>query len=34
MAQDPPLWLKDGDEISVTIERIGTLTNRVCGAAS
>lgn len=31
MAQDPPLWLKDGDEVSVTIEGIGTLTNRVCG---
>ena len=30
MAQDPPLWLKDGDEVSVTIEGIGTLTNRVC----
>lgn len=31
MAQDPPLWLKDGDEVSITIEGIGTLTNRVCG---
>lgn len=31
MAQDPPLWLKDGDEVGVTIEGIGTLTNRVCG---
>lgn len=31
MAQNPPLWLKDGDEVSVTIEKIGTLTNRVCG---
>src|ERR1700682_118582 len=31
MAQDPPLWLKDGDEVSVSIEGIGTLTNRVCG---
>lgn len=31
MAQDPPLWLKDGDEVSVTIEGIGTLTNRVLG---
>ena len=30
MAQNPPLWLKDGDEVSVTIEKIGTLTNRVC----
>jgi 2-keto-4-pentenoate hydratase/2-oxohepta-3-ene-1,7-dioic acid hydratase in catechol pathway len=34
MAQDPPLWLKDGDEVSVTIQGIGTLTNRVCGAPS
>lgn len=31
MAQDPPLWLKDGDEVSVTIEGIGTLMNQVCG---
>lgn len=31
MAQNPPLWLNDGDEVSVTIEKIGTLTNRVCG---
>jgi len=29
MAQKPPLWLKPGDEVSVTIEKIGTLTNRV-----
>lgn len=34
MAQDPPFWLKDGDEVSVTIEGIGTLTNRVCGLGS
>jgi len=34
MAQVPPLWIKDGDEVSITIEGIGTLTNRVCGAAS
>lgn len=33
MAQNPPLWLKDGDEVSVTIEKIGTLTNRVCSTA-
>jgi len=33
MAQDPPLWLKDGDEVSITIEGIGTLTNRVCRAS-
>jgi len=32
MAESPPLWLKDGDEVSVTIDKIGTLTNRVCGA--
>ena len=29
MAQNPPQWLKDGDEVSVTIEKIGTLTNIV-----
>jgi 2-keto-4-pentenoate hydratase/2-oxohepta-3-ene-1,7-dioic acid hydratase in catechol pathway len=29
MAQNPPLWLKHGDEVSVTIEKIGTLTNTV-----
>ncbi len=29
MAQNPPLWLKDGDEVSVTIEKIGTLTSTV-----
>jgi 2-keto-4-pentenoate hydratase/2-oxohepta-3-ene-1,7-dioic acid hydratase in catechol pathway len=29
MAQKPPLWLKPGDQVSVTIERIGTLTNPV-----
>jgi 2-keto-4-pentenoate hydratase/2-oxohepta-3-ene-1,7-dioic acid hydratase in catechol pathway len=29
MAQNPPLWLKDGDEVSVTIEKIGTLTSSV-----
>ena len=33
MAQNPPLWLKEGDEVSVTIEKIGTLTNRVSAAA-
>jgi 2-keto-4-pentenoate hydratase/2-oxohepta-3-ene-1,7-dioic acid hydratase in catechol pathway len=32
MAQNPPLWLKDGDEVSVMIEKIGILTNRVCRA--
>ncbi len=29
MAQKPPLWLKDGDVVSITIEKIGTLTNTV-----
>jgi 2-keto-4-pentenoate hydratase/2-oxohepta-3-ene-1,7-dioic acid hydratase in catechol pathway len=29
MARNPPLWLKDGDEVSITIEKIGTLTNPV-----
>ena len=34
MAQDPPFWLKDGDEVSVTIQGIGTLTNRVRGVGN
>jgi 2-keto-4-pentenoate hydratase/2-oxohepta-3-ene-1,7-dioic acid hydratase in catechol pathway len=29
MAQKPPRWLRDGDEISIVIEKIGTLTNPV-----
>jgi 2-keto-4-pentenoate hydratase/2-oxohepta-3-ene-1,7-dioic acid hydratase in catechol pathway len=29
LGQKPPVWLKDGDEVSITIEKIGTLTNRV-----
>lgn len=29
MAQDPPRWLRSGDEVSVIIEGIGTLTNSV-----
>ena len=29
MARDPQLWLKDGDEVSVEIEGLGTLTNPV-----
>ncbi len=32
MAQNPPLWLKDGDEVSIIIEKIGTLTNTVRGS--
>jgi len=29
MARKPPVWLKEGDEVSVVIEKIGTLTNPV-----
>jgi len=29
MGQKPPRWLVDGDEVSIVIEGIGTLTNRV-----
>src|SRR6202047_869312 len=29
MAQNPPLWLKDGDQVSIPIDKIGTLTNTV-----
>jgi 2-keto-4-pentenoate hydratase/2-oxohepta-3-ene-1,7-dioic acid hydratase in catechol pathway len=29
MARTPPVWLKDGDTVSVEIESIGTLTNPV-----
>jgi 2-keto-4-pentenoate hydratase/2-oxohepta-3-ene-1,7-dioic acid hydratase in catechol pathway len=31
MGRKPQLWLKDGDEVSIVIEKIGTLTNRVTG---
>jgi 2-keto-4-pentenoate hydratase/2-oxohepta-3-ene-1,7-dioic acid hydratase in catechol pathway len=31
MGRKPQLWLKDGDEVSIVIEKIGTLTNRVAG---
>lgn len=31
MGRKPQLWLKDGDEVSVTIETIGTIGNRVSG---
>ena len=31
MARTPPLWLKDGDEVSIVIDGIGTLTNKVVG---
>lgn len=29
MARKPPVWLKEGDEVSIVIEMIGTLTNVV-----
>ena len=29
MAQNPPVYLKDGDSITVIIEKIGALTNPV-----
>ena len=29
MVQEPPLWLREGDEVSVVIEGIGTLSNPV-----
>lgn len=29
MAAKPPLWLKEGDSVSIEIEKIGTLTNPV-----
>ncbi|MGF1678740.1 MAG: fumarylacetoacetate hydrolase family protein [Candidatus Methylacidiphilales bacterium] len=29
MSRQPPVWLQDGDTLSVTIEGIGTLTHRV-----
>jgi 2-keto-4-pentenoate hydratase/2-oxohepta-3-ene-1,7-dioic acid hydratase in catechol pathway len=31
-ARKPPVWLKDGDSVSVSVEGIGTLTNPVKGA--
>ncbi|EMF46731.1 Fumarylacetoacetate hydrolase family protein [Planococcus halocryophilus Or1] len=30
MGRNPKVWLKDGDNISIKIEKIGTLTNSVC----
>jgi 2-keto-4-pentenoate hydratase/2-oxohepta-3-ene-1,7-dioic acid hydratase in catechol pathway len=29
MARDPQLWMKPGDEVSIEIEGLGTLTNPV-----
>jgi 2-keto-4-pentenoate hydratase/2-oxohepta-3-ene-1,7-dioic acid hydratase in catechol pathway len=34
MGSDPPRWLQPGDEVSVTIEAIGTLTNPVKAEAA
>lgn len=34
MAQDPPRWLKPGDEVTVEIEGIGALTNSVRAESS
>lgn len=34
MAQKPPRWLAEGDEISISIDKIGMLSNRVCGELS
>ena len=31
-ARTPPVWLRDGDEVSVEVERVGTLTNPVRAA--
>ena len=31
--RDPPVFLKDGDEVEIEIERIGTIKNRVKTAA-
>jgi 2-keto-4-pentenoate hydratase/2-oxohepta-3-ene-1,7-dioic acid hydratase in catechol pathway len=28
-ARTPPVWLRDGDEVTIEIERIGRLTNPV-----
>lgn len=28
----PPIWLHPGDEVEITVERVGTLRNRVSGA--
>jgi 2-keto-4-pentenoate hydratase/2-oxohepta-3-ene-1,7-dioic acid hydratase in catechol pathway len=34
MARDPKVWLRDGDQLSVEIEKIGVLSNPVKGAVS
>jgi 2-keto-4-pentenoate hydratase/2-oxohepta-3-ene-1,7-dioic acid hydratase in catechol pathway len=33
-ARTPPVFLRDGDEVTVEIEEVGALTNRVRGAAA
>ena len=34
MGSDPPRWLRPGDEVRITIEGIGTLTNPVIAEAA
>jgi 2-keto-4-pentenoate hydratase/2-oxohepta-3-ene-1,7-dioic acid hydratase in catechol pathway len=29
MGRTPPVWLKDGDEVTIEIERVGALTNKI-----
>jgi hypothetical protein len=29
LGRDPPLWLKDGDVVEVSLEGVGSCTNRV-----
>ena len=29
MGMNPPKWLKDGDEVEVAIEKIGTLRHKI-----
>ncbi len=31
-ARKPPIWLQDGDEVSIEVENIGRLTNPVTAA--
>lgn len=32
-ARNPPVWLKEGDEITIEVERVGVLTNTVANAS-
>jgi 2-keto-4-pentenoate hydratase/2-oxohepta-3-ene-1,7-dioic acid hydratase in catechol pathway len=34
MARQPPLWLREGESVSVEIESIGSLTNPVQNEAA